>query len=372
MRYCRSCVLPDTRPNLVIGKDGMCNACASHRGKAAVNWEGREALFRQLVARARSLKRPYDCLIPVSGGKDSTWQTLKCLEYGLRPLTYSYAPPLRTELGRSNLDNLIELGVDHIDYRVNPKIERAFLRRAFERFGNIGVPMHTAIFSVARILAHRFCIPMIVWGEDSAVEYGGSRDDGDDYVLNEAWLKKFGVGHGTGVEDWIDEELTREALFAFSGASDAELAENDTISVFLGYFFPWDPETTRSAAVGAGMRVREDGPRIGYWNYADLDDQLISVHHHLKWYKFGFTRLFDNLSVEIRNGRMTREQAIDIIRSTGDQTPHDDINAFCAFTGLSRGQFDQTAERFRNPAVWRKGVAGWHIPGFLIEDWAWA
>jgi N-acetyl sugar amidotransferase len=371
MRYCRSCILPDTRPNLMIGDDGVCNACKSHGGKREVDWRGREALFRQLVDRARGMKRDYDCLIPVSGGKDSTWQTLKCLEYGLRPLTFSYAPPLRTALGRDNLDNLIELGVDHIDYRINPRIERTFLRRAFERYGNVGVPMHAAIFSIARILAARFRIPMIVWGEDSSVEYGGKKDEGEEYELNQAWLRKFGVNHGACVDDWIDDELTREAMFAYSGVPDEDLAAAGTISLFLGYFFEWDPETTRAAAMAAGMKARDDGPRVGYWNYADLDDELISVHHYLKWHKFGFTRLFDNLSVEIRNGRLTRPEAVEIVRASGDQTPDADIEAFCAFARMSRSSFDAVADGFRSPAVWTKADGVWRIPGFLIDDWVW-
>lgn len=371
MRYCRSCVLPDTRPNLTIGDDGVCDACRNHGGKASVDWEGRARLFSQFVARAKDMRRDYDCLIPVSGGKDSTWQTLKCLELGLRPLTFSYAPPLRTELGRANLDNLIGLGVDHIDYRVNPKVERAFLRRAFERRGNVGTPMHMAIFSIARLLAARFHIPMIVWGEDSSAEYGGSKDEGADYELNQAWLRKFGVSHGASVDDWVDDQLTREAMFPYAGVDDETLAASGVVSLFLGYFFPWDPEATRAAAVAAGMRVREDGPRVGYWNYADLDDELISVHHYLKWHKFGFTRLFDNLAVEIRNGRISRAEAVEIIRQAGDQTPNADIEAFCAFVGYSRAEFDAVADGFRNPAIWTRDGGVWRMPGFLIEDWEW-
>src|SRR5262252_3830168 len=164
MQYCAACVLPDTRPNLVIGPGGICNACESHKGKVHVDWTRREAIFRDVVARAKERSRGYDCLVPVSGGKDSTWQTIKCLEYGLNPLTFSYAPPLRTELGRANLENLIKLGVDHVDYRINPDTERSFLLKSFERFGNCGTPMHTAIFSLARMLACKFRIPLIVWG----------------------------------------------------------------------------------------------------------------------------------------------------------------------------------------------------------------
>jgi hypothetical protein len=117
--------------------------------------------------------------------------------------------------------------------------------------------------------------------------------------------------------------------------------------------------------------VREEGPKTGYYNYADIDDDFISIHHYLKWYKFGMTRLFDNLSLEIRNGRITRPRAIEIVRERGDETPYEDIAKFCDFAGLTRGHFFEIVERFRNQEVWRKRDGKWTIEGFLIPDWNW-
>ena len=93
MRYCSRCVLPDTRPGLRIGPDGVCNACANHAARQAINWAARGRAFREVVRHARSLGRPYDCVIPVSGGKDSTWQVVTCLDPGLHPLAVTSKPP---------------------------------------------------------------------------------------------------------------------------------------------------------------------------------------------------------------------------------------------------------------------------------------
>jgi hypothetical protein len=142
--------------------------------------------------------------------------------------------------------------------------------------------------------------------------------------------------------------------------------------VFLGYYLPWDPQESFRVAQAHGFR-QEETARTGYYTYADIDDDFISLHHWMKWYKFGFTRLFDNLSLEIRNARMTRDQAIAIVRKAGDQRPDRDIATFCAFAGIGEAAFHETAERFRNTAVWqRRSDGAWYIPGFLIEDWAWA
>ena len=136
MRYCSSCILPDTRPGLTFGEDGVCSACRAHGVKQTeVDWDARAARFAELVERVRERGAPYDCLLPVSGGKDSTWQTLKCLEAGLHPLAVTWKTPGRTELGQRNLDNLVELGVDHLDFQINPVVERRFMLKAFERFG---------------------------------------------------------------------------------------------------------------------------------------------------------------------------------------------------------------------------------------------
>ena len=177
--------------------------------------------------------------------------------------------------------------------------------------------------------------------------------------------------HGTQAADWIGEGLSAKDLTPYFWPSDEELAAAGVRAVFLGYYLPWDPQETYRVARAHGFR-EDEAPRTGYYAYADIDDDFISMHHWMKWYKFGFTRLFDNLSLEIRNGRITRAAAIEILRKTGDDTPHRDIASFCRFCGITEATFHEIAERFRNPAVWQRRADGtWYIPGFLIEDWHW-
>jgi N-acetyl sugar amidotransferase len=366
-------VLPDTRPNLVIGADGICNACRAHRSRAAIDWAARERLLREVVAAAKARSQGYDCLVPVSGGKDSTWQVVKCLEYGLTPLAVTWKTPGRTAIGQRNLDNLVSLGVDHIDYQVNPAVEARFMLKAFERFGSTAIPMHLALFNIPLTIAVRHPIPLVVWGENSAFEYGSTDEAATGFRLDGTWLQRHGVAHGTTAADWVGDGLTRRQLAAYFGPDADTLEAQGVNAVFLGYYLPWDPETTRATAVANGFRYDTGAARTGYYDYADIDDDFISLHHWMKWYKFGFTRLFDNLALEIRNGRMTRAQALEVIRGRGDDTPRGDIERFCAFARTTAKHFFDTAERFRNPAVWKRRADGvWHIPGFLLPDWRWA
>ena len=371
MKYCQRCVIPDSRPNIQLNAAGICNACAAPQIKEKVDWSAREQRFRQVVEQAQSRSHGYDCVIPVSGGKDSTWQVVTCLKYGLKPLAVTWRPPLRTAIGQKNLDNLVSLGVDHIDYQINPEVEKKFLREAVIRTGTPAVPMHMAIFHIPITIAFRFQIPLVVWGENSALEYGGTEAEQAGDRMDAVWLKKYGVTQGTSAADWISEALTKEELTPYFGPTEKELEEANLSALFLGFYFPWDPEHTARVAQDHGFEVRAEGPRTGYYNHTDIDDDLISVHHYLKWHKFGFTRLFDNLSLEIRNGRMTRPEAIEIIRQSGTQTPIDDIRRFCNFVRWTEEEFFQIIEKFRNPEVWAQSDGVWTIPDFLIPDWDW-
>lgn len=372
MRYCTRCITPDTRPNIRLDAEGVCNACRSHERRVGIDYAARRQAFANVAAAAKARSAGYDCLIPVSGGKDSHWQTLTCLEYGLKPLTVSWRPPGRTPLGRKNLDNLIGLGVDHIDYAIDPAVERRFMLKTFERLGSTAVPMHLAIFAIPLRLATRLRIPLVVWGENSAFEYGQAKEEHTGFRLDREWLSTYGVTHGTEAPDWVDADLTAKDLTPYLRPSDEELERAGVLAVFLGYYFPWDPQQTGELARAHGFAKDEAGPRTGYYDFADIDDDFISLHHYMKWYKFGFTRLFDNLSLEIRNGRLSREEAVAIVQASGDQTPRADIEKFCAFAGISRRRFDAIAESFRNPRVWTRKNGVWMIEDFLVDSWEWS
>ncbi len=369
MKYCGTCITPYNRPNITFDASGKCN-CALGKDKDAIDWAARERDFRAVVEHAKARSKGYDCLIPVSGGKDSTWQVVTCLEYGLKPLAVTWRPPGRTAIGQRNLDNLIQLGVDHIDHSINPKVERRFTLKAFERFGTPALPMHMAIFNVPLTVAARYDIPLVVWGENSAFEYGGADQSRHGFKLDRAWLQKHGVTHGTTARDWVSEELTEKDLLPYFGPTDEEVERKGILAVFMGYYFRWDPEISLAVARRHGFQ-RATAAKTGTYDYADIDDDFISIHHWLKWYKFGFTRSFDNLSLEIRNGRLTREQAIIVLKDRGDETPHADIDKFCAWLGITKARFFEICETFRSRDVWAQRDGKWTIDDFLVPGWRW-
>jgi len=231
--------------------------------------------------------------------------------------------------------------------------------------------MHMALYSIPLRIAVVLDIPLVVWGESPHMEYGGSEEARKFSTLDFGSFRRHGILQGTSVDDWIDGELSSKDLEAYRLPNEQQFQSKQIRSVFLGYYFPWDPEESLRVALKHGFQVRAEGPKTGYYNYADIDCDFISVHHYFKWLKFGFTRLFDNLAVEIRNGRMTREQALNIIGQRGEQAPHGDIAKLCAFLRISREHFWEIAERFRNPAIWSRRNGKWVIEDFIIPDWKW-
>ena len=354
MIWCKSCILPSTRPNLIIEKNGNCSACNNHRTKKNVNWKKRKNEFEILVNKIKKKNLRYDCVIPVSGGKDSTWQVIKCLEYGLNPLTVTWRSPQRTKIGEHNLQNLISLGVDHIDWTINPEIEKKLILKSLKKLGSVSIAMHLGIFNIPVLVASKFAIPLIIWGENSALEYGNIKKNDNQKYLDKQWFKNYGVTNNTLAEDWISPGLTRGKMSSYlSYKSFSKKNVFHPVSIFLGHYFKWDPKKTFQIAKKNGFKA-EKKARTGFYNFADIDDYSISIHHWFKWYKFGFTRLFDNLSLEIRNKRITRSKAIEIIKKDKLKPPMNDIRKFCKYIKISEVEFFKIAEKFRNKKIWKK------------------
>ena len=369
--YCRNCILPDTRPGVRLDENGVCYGCRNNQAKAAVDWDERAAAFRRIAEDAKRRSHGYDCVIPVSGGKDSFWQVVTCLELGLKPLCMTYAVAGRTALGEANLKELIKLGVDHFDFTVNPKVERRFIEKAFRKTAISGLTLHMGIYSAPINLAVRYDIPLVIYVENSAVDFGTEDESLTGAVVDRRWLQTFGVTNGTIAADWVDEELSAADLIGFTLPSEEILEAKGVQAIFMGWYFPWNPENSYRIASAHGFRAREEGARVGHLDYVNIDDDFIAVHHHPKWHKFGITRSWDTLSIEIRHGRMTRDEAIEELRQLGDETPWDDIKLFCDYLGISRQEYFRILESFRNSEIWTRRDGRWLIEDFLVPDFPW-
>jgi len=371
MKYCKKCVLPTSRPGIVLDKDGICAGCIGFKEKKEeINWKERGIEFNKILDKFRG-KGDYDCLIPVSGGKDSTWQVYSMLQKGMKPLAITIRCQNRTPLGRRNLDNLINLGVDHIDFTVNPNTDSKFMLKTFEDMGNPSLIEHMIMWSTIIKTALRYKIGLIVWAENSALEYGGSKTDRNKFNMDYDWIKKYGVTNGTFAEDWADDSLSLRDLESYRLPDESELNSAGIQNLFLGMFMEWEPEDIAKKSQSVGFEWAEN-PVLGLHPFVGVDCDFRVVHHFMKWYKFGVTKLWDNLAIEIRENRMTREEAIQYLKDNNEPIPVKEITSFSKYLNISLEDFFKIAEKHRNLGIWEKDKnEEWFLPQFKEEFGFW-
>lgn len=363
MKYCARCVMPETKPDLFFDKDGVCDACRSAELKNKVNWEERRLEFETLIEKYKNKDGSnYDCIIPVSGGKDSHYQTYICkIKYGLNPLLVSFEPTLPTELGKKNLKNLTEtFGCDLIQFRKNPLVYKKMGRIAFERVGDHEWPNHLGIFTIPVKVAVNYQVPLIIWGENSQLEYGGPKAAAMKSVLNRRWLEEFGGLLGNRIEDMVGVDgLTKRELIPYFYPSQKQLLSAKIHGIFLGYYFKWDAKTQVEIMKKYGFSVKEDGPVEGtYTNYENLDDAIVHIHDYLKFVKYGFGRATDHACIDIRNGRLTRKDGAKLVQEYDGKLHQKQLRLFLEYYAMTRPEFFRIVDSFTNKALFETDKRG--------------
>jgi len=323
IRYCRRCVMPDTKPDLYIDEDGVCSACRSYENRKEIDWAQRTEEFHTVLERYRSKDRSnYDCIVPVSGGKDSTFQTIRMLEAGMNPLCVTSTTDHLSDIGRRNIENLKHLGVDYVEVSVNPVIRRRINRFALTNVGDISWPEHVTIFTIPVRIAVQFNVPLIVWGENSQNEYGGPAAAADNHVLTRRWLEEFGGLLGLRVSDLIGQEgIERHHLIQYLYPSDEELTRVGVTGIFLGHFLPWDGYGNALIAQAHGFETHPYLVEGSLASYENLDNVQTGIHDYFKFLKFGFGRATDIACLHVRRGRLSREDAISLVKRHDGKFP---------------------------------------------------
>lgn len=312
MKYCIRCLYPETKPDLTFDDDGLCSACTAFEGRAKIDWTARGEDFLALTARVRQQAHdagaPYDCIVPVSGGKDSHYQVLTALDYGFRVLAVTAETDHLSDLGRRNLDNIGKLGVDHLEVRTNPIMRRRVARHALETIGDISWAEHVTIFSVPVRVAVDMQVPLIIWGENPQNEYGGPARAQTATELDQGWLAEFGGLNGLRVSD-VEEALG--PLGPLYRLPDIP-AGHSLSRIFLGQYFPWDGESNARLAAEHGFQMANTAVEGSFGQYENLDNLQTGIHDYFKYLKFGFGRASDILSNHIRRGKVSRRRAVSL------------------------------------------------------------
>ncbi|MEG4227938.1 N-acetyl sugar amidotransferase [Microcoleus sp. N9_B2] len=323
IRYCNCCVMPETKPDLFIDEEGICSACRNMEKRQAVDWESRKQELLKVLDRYRSKDGSnYDCIVPVSGGKDSHFQVIRMLELGMNPLCVTSTTDKLSDIGRRNIENLKNLGVDYIEVTVNPSVRRTINKLALTQIGDISWPEHVVIFTIPVRIAVQFNIPLIIWGENPQNEYGGPASATENNTLTRRWLEEFGGLLGLRVSDLISQEgIERKHLIQYSYPSDEDLQRVGLTGLFLGYYLPWDGYQNALYAQAHGFETYHKPVEGSLVNYENLDNYQTGIHDYFKFLKYGFGRASDLACLHIRRGRLSRQDAIKLLRMHDGKFP---------------------------------------------------
>lgn len=360
MRYCKRCVMPDTRPMIVFNEQGVCDACLSaERKDRGIDWEARRKELENICDKYRSNDPTrYDCIVPVSGGKDSTFQThvLKH-ELKMNPLAVTFSQCSITELGQRNLQSLREIGVDHILFTPDPNVYKKIARMGLEKVGDACWPCHAGIFSVPMQIAVKFNIPLIVWGESGQMEYGGPLRE--EKTLDKKWREKVSLSGNT-LHKVVGDDILLSDLKPYIYPTDEEVNGVGLTGIFLGYYLKWDArKQTEVIRKHTGFKVNEKGPNVGtYTNYENIDGKFVGFHDYLMYLKYGFGRATSHACIDIRNQRLGRDEAIDLVNKHEGNFPTEYYDEFLEFIGLSDNEFQRICDNFVNREIFEKDNNG--------------
>lgn len=364
MKFCKNCVMPETKPDLRLNEDGICNACVSFMNRKSIDWTERKRTLIDILERYRSKgAERWDCIVPVSGGKDSTYQVIKMLELGMNPLCVTATTCHLSEVGRRNIENLKRLGVDHLEFSPNPNVRKKLNRIGLRQVGDISWPEHVGIFTIPVRASIQFNIPLIIWGENSQNEYGGPAASAENNVLDRRWLEEFGGLLGLRVTDMVGQEgIEPKHLIPYTYPTDEELKRVGTTGLFLGHYLPWDGFSNFMIAQAHGFETTPTAVETTFLPYENLDNCQAGIHDYFKFLKFGFSRATDMSCLHLRRGRVTRPEACEIVRLRDGKFPWSYLGVplkdILDPLEISIDEFEKICDKFTNKRLFKVDARG--------------
>lgn len=365
MNYCKKCVMPSTRPGITFNKDGICSACQAYENRRNIDYSARWREFESLCARHRGVNGPngYDCMIAVSGGKDSHFQTYIMKEVmGMNPLLVSVEDNFKmTKAGIHNLKNISEaFGCDIISMKPNLKVQKAIVKYTFEKYGKPTYFIDRYIYTYPLHMAARFGTPLLVYGENVSYEYGGSSNvetySAKDQIFN-------GVGYGIPTEELLTNGVTMKNLNFFEPPESAVIDVLDPI--YLSYFLEWNSFRNFEVAKKYGFHdLTHEWQRTHHIEQMDqIDSPAYLVHSWMKYPKFGHASATDYAARMVRYGMLTREEAFSLVKKHDHALDPRSVREFCEFSGYSEWDFWKIIDSHYNKDIFKlnKNSGCWEL-----------
>jgi N-acetyl sugar amidotransferase len=381
MQYCTRCVYPAAAAApLTFDANGVCSGCRVADQRKTIDWDERWRWLLELVEQYRAKGSNYDCMIPVSGGKDSWFQTHTMISLGLKPLLVTYHGNNYLPVGQRNLDRMREVfDVDHVVFRPSVKALVKLNRLCFNKMGDMNWHAHCGIFTYPVRVAVEMKVPLIIWGEHGFTDLAGMYSM-HDFVEMTA---KFRLEHAQRGYDWFDmitddsreqvglarrsqpdplveeEGLRAQDMLWARYPTDEELDTVGVRGVYLGNYVNWESNSqTKLMIENYGWEPSPEPFDRTYRRASNIDDMHENgIHDYLKFVKFGYGRATDHACKDIRAGLMTRDEGIEMVRRYDHVKPRD-LQRWVVYTGTTEDEFDRIADTFRSPRVWRRNEQG--------------
>ena len=366
IKFCKKCVISNQRPRITFDKDGVCSACNyAERKNFVIDWDSRAEGLASLLSRHRG-RGHYDVVVPCSGGKDSAFvaHTLKH-EHGMNPLCVKWAPFIYTDIGFKNFHNFIQSGYDCLTAFPNGLIHRKLARLSFEYYGDHFIPFIFGQLCYPMRMAQIHDIPLVMFGENGEAEYGGDTGANDKPSWDtDDWDRIYQKGSSVnrlieiGLELGALSEQEVKEITPFYSLPPMEF---DRIPEFnwLGYYLKWHPQSNYYLATQRfGFEANPDGRSEGtHSKYASLDDKTDGLHYFMGYIKFGIGRCTSDAAHEVRDGDITRDEAVALVKRYDGEVPLKSLTVTQEYLGMENNHFWQAVNRFRNERIWKRDNA---------------
>ena len=376
MEYCKRCMYPkNAKPTIIFDEDGICSGCRYNESRDRVNWVEREQMFAELAKEmkdeAKRRGNVYDCIVPVSGGKDSTYQVwLMKTKYNLNPLLVAYNHIFNTPAGIRNLENLVkQSGCNLLRGSVSYKSAIKLSKYMLKKIGDLTWHYHAGITTFPIQMAVKYQIPFIVWGEEGFSELTGMFQL-DDFVEFKKWTRKEHDMRGFEPEDLVNDEtndITWQDVEFYKYPSDEEIEELDLRGIYLSNYIEWDAKKQTEIIMKEWnfQSVRYPKDR-SFVQYSKIDDHANDIHDYLKFLKFGYGRATDEASYEIRKGRLTREEGAELVAKY-DHVKPTTLGFYLKLFNMTEEEFFEIVEEHRDSAIWEKRNGVWCLKDSIVN-----
>ena len=345
--------MPSSRPRISFDEHGICNACNYQILKKKIDWSQRQKEFKEICNKYRSANGNYDCIVPWSGGKDSSSIAYKLkFEHGMNPLLVTFSPLIPSEIGTLNRELLLKKGFDNVFFRPNQYISKYLARRFFIERGNPKVHWDAGINALPLKVAIEKNINLIFYAEHGESEYGGKiiKKDSDKIRDMEEVLEH---QIGDDPSNWADDKVNLNDIEPYKYPLEKLLKIKDLKAYYFSYFFKWDVYENYKY-VKEKFGFKENPKRISgtFQNFDSMDDMVDPLYYYMQYIKFGFGRSLRDASRMLQNNHLSKEEALDYVRQYDGEFPQDNINKVLDYLDIDLIEFNENVDKHRNKEIW--------------------